>query len=148
VPRKSASILNLALLCGAVLADGAAVAQQKLPPPPPAKEQAPKNEQGPPEEDESIEKPKEYSFNPLQAEKELRIGNFYFKKGSYKAAANRFREATHWNPGLAEPYFRLGEAEDKLRDKKAAREAYAKFVELAPEDKRAEGAKKKLGGKP
>jgi hypothetical protein len=38
--------------------------------------------QEPEEEDESL-KPKEYSFNPLQAEKEVRVGNFYFKKGSY-----------------------------------------------------------------
>ena len=43
----------------------------------------------PPEEDENL-KTKEYSFNPLQAQKELNIGNFYFKKGSYKAAAGRF----------------------------------------------------------
>ena len=130
--------MNLALLCGVVSA------QQQLPPPPP---EPPKNEQAPPEEDESVEKPKEYAFNPLQAEKELKVGNFYFKKGSYKAAASRFREATHWNPGLAEPYYRLGEAEEKLRDMKSARAAYAKFVELAPEDKRAETAKKKMAVK-
>ena len=47
-------------------------------------------EQEPPEEDASL-KPKEYTFNPLQAEKEFRIGTYYFHKGSFKAAANRFR---------------------------------------------------------
>jgi tetratricopeptide (TPR) repeat protein len=136
VARNRALIGVLALLCGALGA-------QQAPP----KEQAPAKEQAPPEEDETLQPKKEYAFNPLQAEKEVQIGGFYFKKGSYKAAANRFLEATKWNPGLAEAYFRLGEAEEKLRDKKAAHEAWAKFLELAPGDKRAEEVKKKLGGK-
>ncbi|MGA2326140.1 MAG: tetratricopeptide repeat protein [Bryobacteraceae bacterium] len=131
--RIGACILSSVLACGALLA------QQKTPPPKP---------QEPPEEDETLVPKKDYAFNPLQAEKELRTGNFYFKKGSYKAAIGRFTEATKWNPGLAEAWFRLGEADEKLRDHKAAREAYAKFVELAPEDKRADGLRKKLAGKP
>ena len=42
----------------------------------------------PPEEDTSITVPV-YGFNPLQAQKEIRTGNYYFKKGSYRAAAGR-----------------------------------------------------------
>jgi tetratricopeptide (TPR) repeat protein len=102
--------------------------------------------QEPPEEDESLI-PKEYSFNPLQAEKELGVGKQYFKKGSYKAAARRFEEATKWNPGLAEAYLRLGEAREKLKDRQAAQQAYAKFLELAPADKRTAAVRKKLGRK-
>src|ERR1700689_1894606 len=34
-------------------------------------------DQEPPEEDESI-KPKTYSFNPLEAEKDLKVGFYYF----------------------------------------------------------------------
>jgi tetratricopeptide (TPR) repeat protein len=97
----------------------------------------------PAEEDESLV-PKEYSFNPLQAEKELKVGSFYFKKGSYRAAARRFEEATKWNPGYAEAYLRLGEAQEKLKNRKAASGAYRKFLELAPEDKRAAEIKRKL----
>jgi tetratricopeptide (TPR) repeat protein len=131
------SILQYALVCGVLCA------QQQAPP----KQQPAPAEQAPPEEDEAITPPKEYSFNPLQAEKELRIGNYYFKKGSYKAAANRFRESVKWNAGFAEAYLRLGDAEVKLRDSKTAREAYTKFVELAPDDKRAQALKKKVAGK-
>lgn len=112
----------------------------------PQKKQPPPQEQAPPEEDTSIEKPKQYSFNPLQAEKERKIGEFYFKKGSYTAAAGRFREATKWNPSDAEAYLRLGDAEEKLNDAKAAREAYAKYLELAPNGKQAGAVKKKLSG--
>ncbi len=123
----------MALFCGVL------GAEQKAP-----KEQAPAKEQAPPEEDETLQPKKDYAFNPLQAEKEVKTGQFYLKKGSYLAAANRFVEATKWNPGYAEAYFWWGEAEEKLKDKKAAREAWSKFVELAPEDKRAEEVKKKL----
>ncbi len=100
-------------------------------------------EEIPPEEDTSIAV-KEYSFNPLQAEKELKIGNYYFRKGSYRAAAQRFREATKWNEGYADAWLRLGEAEEKLKDKPAAKEAYSKYVELAPESKNLPDIKKKL----
>jgi tetratricopeptide (TPR) repeat protein len=130
-------IAVLALFCGVL------GAQQK-----PPKEEAPAKEQAPPEEDETLQPAKEYAFNPLQAEKEVKTGEFYFRKGSYKAAANRFLEATRWNPGMAEAYFLLGEADEKLKDRKSAREAWSKFLELAPGDKRAEEVKKKLAAHP
>ena len=63
----------------------------------------------PPEPDEEeINRPTEYTFNPLQAEKEVRIGDFYFKKKSYRAAAGRYEEATKWNPQLDEAYYKWG----------------------------------------
>jgi tetratricopeptide (TPR) repeat protein len=106
---------------------------------------APK-EAEPPEEDDSA-KPKEYAFNPLQAAKELDVGNQYMKKGAYGAAVSRYTEATKWNPALAEAYLRLGEAAEKYKDPKAASEAYAKYLELAPDAKNAVEIKKKLSKK-
>jgi tetratricopeptide (TPR) repeat protein len=100
-------------------------------------------EQEPPEEDESLA-PKTYSFNPLEAEKDLKVGLYYFKKGNYKASTSRFREATLWNPSYAEAFLRLGESEEKMKDKKAANEAYEKYLALAPDAKDAEAVKKKL----
>ena len=117
-------------------------AQQSKDPKEPAKQSQPK-EAEPPEEDESA-KPKEYAFNPLQAEKEVTVGNFYMKKGSYSAAVARYTEATRWNPTLAEAYLRLGEAEEKFRNPKAAKEAYSKYLQLSPDAKNAAEIKKKL----
>jgi tetratricopeptide (TPR) repeat protein len=115
----------------------ALLAQQKPPAPDPERP-----EQAPAEEDEAL-KPKEYTFNPIQAEREVRIGNYYFKKGSYRAAVQRFREATMWNQQSAEAFLRLAEAQEKQKDSKAARDAYQKYLELAPEAKnRAEITKK------
>jgi len=157
---RTPGILSLActcLLAGLwMTAVGRAVAQEKEPEKQPqlqkrdqakpeteAKPQTPAEGQIP-EEDDSL-KPKEYTFNPLQAEKELRVGIFYFHKGSYKAAVIRFREATRWNNNLAEAYLRLGEAEEKEKDWKAAREAYEKYLQLAGEDKRTPEIRKKVG---
>jgi tetratricopeptide (TPR) repeat protein len=97
----------------------------------------------PPEEDKSIAVPV-YGFNPLQAQKEIRTGNYYFKKGSFRAAAGRFEEATKWNSGEPEAWLRLGEAQEKLKDHKAARTAYTKYLELAGDSKIADEIRKKL----
>ena len=97
----------------------------------------------PPEEDTSLAV-KEYAFNPLQAENELKIGNFYFKTGKYRSAAMRFREATKWNEGLSDAWLRLGETEEKLKDPKAAKEAYNKYLALAADAKNAAEIRKKL----
>ncbi len=97
----------------------------------------------PPEEDKALTT-EEYAFNPLQAQKELQTGNYYFKKGSYRAAAGRFREATRWNDSYAEAWLRLGEAEEKLKDRKGAREAYIKYLELAVDARNVDEIRKKL----
>lgn len=85
----------------------------------------------PPEEDETFAAPREYSFNPLQAQKELKIGKFYFKKGSFKAAALRAQEAIKWDDSLLDAYLMLGEARERMRDTDGARKAYSQFLELA-----------------
>ena len=100
-------------------------------------------EEVPKEEDENLSA-REYSFNPLQAEKEVRVGEYYFKKGSYRAAALRFREATKWNQGYGEAWLRLGETAEKQKDTKTAKEAYAKYLEVAPDAKDAAEIRKKL----
>jgi len=100
-------------------------------------------EEVPKEEDENLSA-KEYSFNPLQAEKEVRVGEYYFKKGSYRAAALRFREATKWNQGYGEAWLRLGETAEKQKDTKTAKEAYAKYLEVVPDAKDAAEIRKKL----
>jgi tetratricopeptide (TPR) repeat protein len=129
-------VLALVTACG--MAAAADELKKERPQPPPATE-----EEIPPEEDESLAV-REYSFNPLQAEKELKIGNYYFKKGSYRAAAMRYREATKWNEGYAAAWLRLGEAHERLKDPKAAREAYQRYLEAAPDAKNAAEIRKKL----
>ena len=110
---------------------------QKAPPPPSAKEATL------PEVDTAVA-PTEYSFNPLQAEKDLKVGNYYWKRGSYRAAEARFREATRWNENYAEAWLRLGEAGEKLKDIKGAREAYTKYLQLAADARNVPEIRKRL----
>src|ERR1700722_11061552 len=98
---------------------------------------------GPPEEDTSIGSTT-YSFNPLQAKKDIEIGNEYAKKHSYRAAANRFLSATKYNDGDSEAWLRLGEMDEKLRDKPGAHDAYAKYLEVASDAKNAAEIKKRM----
>ncbi len=100
--------------------------------------------QEPPEEDVNPQAVREYTFNPLQASKEIRVGNYYFKKGSYRAAAKRFEEAVKWDPNAAEAYLRLGDTRIKLGDSTAARAAYEKYLEIAPDSKESNSIRKKL----
>lgn len=108
----------------------------------PKPQQAPPAE--PPEEDESIKKETEYTFNPLQAEQELKIGLFYFRKGSFRAAAKRFEEASKWNPSLGEAYLRWGESLAKAGERKAAEAAWRKYLEVEPQGKEAARLRKQL----
>ena len=98
----------------------------------------------PPDEDKATVKPREYPFNPLQSKKEATVGEFYFKKGDFRAAAGRFSEATKYNDSNADAWLRLGDAQEKMKDFKAAREAYEKYLQLAPEAKNAAEVRKKL----
>ncbi len=119
---------------------------QLLPPPPPPDK--PPVYATPPEEDESLSSAKVYSFNPLQAKKEISTGDFYMKRGNFKGAAGRYREATQWDDGNADGFFKLGEASEKLKDYEAAREAFQKFAGMIGDKKKASEATKRIAKYP
>lgn len=107
--------------------------------PPAAKPQ----EVEPPEEDESLI-PEQCVLNPIEATRNITAGNFYFKKGNFRAAANRYKRAACWDPSSAEAFLKLGESDEKLRDRDGARDAYEKYLAVAPDAKNAAEIKKKL----
>ena len=49
------------------------------------------------------------------------VGKEYAKKGNYRAAAGRYLDATKWDDSNSEAWLLLGEADEKLKDKNAAR---------------------------
>ena len=95
-------------------------------------------------DEDDPESSKEYTLDPAKAQKELKVGDYYMRKGSYNAAAKRYEEATKWQPKLAEAYLRLGQALEKKDDPYRAAQAYRKFVQLAPQDKQAKNLQKKI----
>ena len=97
------------------------------------------------DEDEEFAPPQqEYAFNPVQARNELKVGIFYAKKGSHRAAALRYLEATRWDSGLAEAFRRLGMAREKLSEPDAAASAYRRFLEIEPNGKAARQVRQRL----
>ena len=97
----------------------------------------------PPDED-AVPNLEKHAFNPVESKKDVAVGDEYFKKGNYRAAAERFRDATAWNPGNAEAWMRLGEALEKREQPKQARQAYEKYLQLAGNTKAAAEVKKRL----
>ncbi|MGA2271986.1 MAG: hypothetical protein ABSH00_00425 [Bryobacteraceae bacterium] len=100
-------------------------------------------EEVPPEEDSSLVTTT-YSFNPLQSKKDVLAGKFYARKGNYRAAAGRYLSATKWDNGNSEAWLLLGKADERLKDKNAARDAYKKYLDLAADAKNAADIRKKL----
>jgi tetratricopeptide (TPR) repeat protein len=141
------------MLAFLVIIVGSLFAEQQVQPPPkpnqpdlqrrPTKPPAAGKEEIPPEEDKALST-EEFSFNPLEAEKWLKVGNYYFKMKKYRPAADRYRGATKWNEGYGEAWLRLAETEEKLKDLQAAKEAYNKYLEVAPDAKNAEEIRKKI----
>jgi tetratricopeptide (TPR) repeat protein len=136
-------------LC-ALFAATAMMRAQQLPPaepnslPPKESDGPPSLDQLPPAEDKSKTEAETYAFNPVKSKKAVEVGEFYFKKADFKAAAARFIEATKWNDGNADAWLKLGEAEEKMNDGKAARAAWEKYLQLAPQAKNAAAVKSKL----
>jgi tetratricopeptide (TPR) repeat protein len=79
------------------------------------------------------------TWDPLRAEKDLEVGQFYLRKGDLDAAIDRFQDAAAAKPGFAIPYRYLGEAQEKKGDKREALKSYRRYLGLYP---RAEDAKK------
>jgi tetratricopeptide (TPR) repeat protein len=104
------------------------------------------DEENPPEEDESIA-PEKFVLNPLESERNVRVGNYYWHRGKYRAAASRYERATKYNPSSPEAFYKLGEAQEKLKNKDAARIAFQKVMQIAPDSKLANEAKKKINSK-
>ena len=96
------------------------------------------------DEDQLVEK--QYVFNPILARKEFKVGNFYAKKGSHRAAAGRYLEATRWDPNFSEAYWKLGRSREKLKQADAALEAYRKYLDLDPTGKYAKTVRKRMAG--
>jgi tetratricopeptide (TPR) repeat protein len=111
-----------------------------------APSQSSPDEANPPEEDESVA-PEKFALDPLESDRNLKVGDYYWHKGKYRAALGRYERATKYNPSSAEAFFKVGEAEQKLKNQDAAKIAFQRVIQLAPDSKLAHDARKKLSSK-
>jgi len=96
------------------------------------------------DEDEDLLPQTEYVFNPIQAKKDVKIGDFYAKKGNHRAAVARYLEATKWNPQYAEAYWKVAESREKLEQPAQALEAYRKYLQVDADGKKAGEARDRV----
>jgi tetratricopeptide (TPR) repeat protein len=110
--------------------------QQDAPPPkPPAK---------PNKDNATASAPDQPTWDPLRAEKDLEVGQYYMRKGDVDAAIDRFQDATVAKPGYAIPFRYLGEAQEKKGLKKQAIKSYQRYLDLYPHAEDGEKIRKKI----
>ena len=88
--------------------------------------------------------PDQPAWDPLRAEKDLEVGQYYMRKGDLDAAIDRFQDAAAAKPGYALPFRYLGEAQEKKGQKKQAIKSYQRYLDLYPHAEDGEKIKKKI----
>ena len=88
--------------------------------------------------------PDQPTWDPLRAERDLEVGQFYLKKGDLDAAIDRFQDAILAKPGYAIPFRYLGEAQEKSGLKKQAVKSFQRYLDLFPRAEDADKVRKKM----
>jgi tetratricopeptide (TPR) repeat protein len=122
-------------------------AAQDPPPNPPDKPASPADKPKPPKPNtdnatqNASDQPK---WDPLRAEKDMQVGQYYMHKGDVDAAIDRFEDATAAKPGYALPFRLLGEAQEKRGLKKQAIKSYTRYLDLYPHAEDKDKVQKKI----
>jgi tetratricopeptide (TPR) repeat protein len=85
-----------------------------------------------------------HAWNPHKAQKDIEVGEFYFKRKNYHAAEERYREALLYKPGDAIATYRLAEVLDAQGHTAEAVENYELYLRIPSNAKFAPEAKKAL----
>jgi tetratricopeptide (TPR) repeat protein len=88
--------------------------------------------------------PDQPTWDPLRADKDMQVGEYYLHKGDVDAAIDRFQDAILAKPGYGLPFLYLGEAQEKKGFKKPAIKSYQRYLELVPKADDADKVKKKI----
>jgi tetratricopeptide (TPR) repeat protein len=138
---------HLALLGIVMLAAPATNFAQSPPPPPPDNPPATTDKPQPakPNTDTATpDTPDQPKWDPLRAEKDMQVGEYYMHKGDLDAAIDRFEDAALAKPGYALPYLYLGEAQEKKGMKKRAIQSYKRYLDLYPKAEDKDKIQKKI----
>ena len=82
--------------------------------------------------------------DPIQSDKNLKVGDFYYKKKNYAAAIGRYLEEIEFQPDSARAYDALARAYEKNDEHEKAAAAYKEFLEKYPSSPRSKEFRDKL----
>jgi tetratricopeptide (TPR) repeat protein len=85
-----------------------------------------------------------HPFDPHKAQKDVEVGDYYFKRENYRAAASRYQEALLYKPKDAVATFKLAQSLEKLKQYDDARDNYSAFLKILPKGKDADEARQAL----
>jgi len=85
-----------------------------------------------------------HPWNPHRAEKDIEVGDYYFKEGNYRGAEGRYRDALIYKPNDAAATYRLAEIMEKTSRPNDAREFYEAYLKILPHGPKADDARKAL----
>jgi tetratricopeptide (TPR) repeat protein len=88
--------------------------------------------------------PDQPKWDPLRAERDMQVGQYYMHKGDVDAAIDRFEDATTAKPGYALPFRLLGEAQEKKGLKRQAIKSYTRYLDLYPKAEDKDKVQKKI----
>jgi len=142
--RSALYVATFALL---MLAAPVRNSAQDPPPNPPDKPQAPTDKPKPPKpnsDNATQNAPDQPKWDPLRAEKDMQVGQYYMHKGDVDAAIDRFEDAALAKPGYALPFRFLAEAQEKKGLKKQAIKSYTRYLDLYPKAEDKDKIQKKI----
>ncbi len=111
---------------------------------PPAKKPALIRDTEKAEEKDEPEANQPKELNPLLSEKNLKIGDFYYKRKNYVAAIQRYLDAIAYQPDRTEAYEALGRAYEKNGDMTKALDTYRDFIAKFPDSPKVGSFRAKL----
>jgi len=85
-----------------------------------------------------------HPWNPYRAMKDDEVGDFYFKRKSYRAALARYQDALVWKEKDAVANFRMAQCYEKLDQPDQAIVHYQEYLKILPEGPFAKEAQKAL----
>jgi tetratricopeptide (TPR) repeat protein len=93
-------------------------------------------------EDEPADVQEMHPWNPYRAMKDDEVGDFYFKRKSYRAALARYQDALIWKEKDAIANFRIAQCYEKLDQPDQAIPYYQEYLKILPEGPFAKEARK------
>ncbi|HTZ59916.1 MAG TPA: tetratricopeptide repeat protein [Acidobacteriaceae bacterium] len=97
-----------------------------------------------PPEEEPSDVQEMHPWNPYRAVKDDEVGDFYFKRGNYRAALARYQDALQYKDKDAVANYQMARCYEKLGQPEEAVTHYKEYLKILPQGPFAKDAKKAL----